>query len=207
MIGATVDQFAAQGAAMETGREVHSQAYVLGTVVVQQVGDAVPTFVISSPLRWGLRSPVGRHGDKGFRDWGYAPDPYFYPEDYYNVYPLLPSFIVVTTVIQQADAPPQRTLPQARSEMSEYHWPPSGSGSSATTYSIVSKDGRVQFATAVWVQGSALCYYRPDHSTGRMPVDSIDIQATRQRNAEQQLLWLPLENQTASYTSSSRHYE
>jgi hypothetical protein len=203
MIGATIDQLAAQSAVTtQTGVGVQFPAYVGTTVVVQLVEPGVPALVTSNPRRWGLRAPVGRHGDRRFGDWGYAPDPYFYPEEYEQTYPVPPSITVVTASIQQAATPPQPRPAPAPSEMREYHWPSSGSGSSATTYSIVGKDGRVQFVTAVWVQGNAVCYYRPDHSTGRMPLDSIDRQATRQRNAEQQLLWLPRESQADSYLTS-----
>jgi hypothetical protein len=205
MIAATVDQLAAQGVVtINTGGAVQSPASVLGTVVVQQVRDAAPAMVISNPRRWGLRGSRGRHGDRAFGDWGYAPDPYFYPEEYDDLYPVPPTFIVVTTLTRQADAPAQATPAPAKSEMREYNWPSSGSDSSKTTYSIVSRDGQVEFATAVWVQGNEIGYYRPDHSTGRMTVDSIDSQATRQRNAEQKLLWLPSESQTDSYLAAGR---
>jgi hypothetical protein len=39
----------------------------------------------------------------------------------------------------------------------------------------------------VWVQDDALCYVTPDGSESCMPIDSIDRQATLQRNAEKQL--------------------
>jgi hypothetical protein len=46
----------------------------------------------------------------------------------------------------------------------------------------------------VWVQDDAVCFVSPDGSQGRMPIDSIDRKATRQRNAEKQLnFWLPSE--------------
>jgi len=221
-----VDQLAAQGVVtLETGGGAHLSTYFVDSVVALPLGDAVPApaLVISNPGRWGLRysSAAGHgdsgladwsykppcadkpelchHGDSGFPDWGYASDPAFYPDNYGDSYTVLPSAIVAIPVIQQAYAPPQPTASApARSEMREYHWPSSGSeDSSATTFSLVSKDGRVQSATAVWVQGNALCYYTPDQSTGRMLIDSIDRESTRQLNAGKQLnFWLPPERQT-----------
>lgn len=227
IIGATIDQLAAQGfVTLETSGGAHVPAYFLASVVALPLGDAVPAppFVNLNPRRWGLPySSAGRHPDSGFADWaykppcadtpelchhgdsrfpdwGYASDPAFYPDNYGDSYAVLPSAIVAMPAIQQADALPQPTPASApaRSEMREYHWPSSNSeNSSATTFSLVSKDGRVQSAIAVWVQGNALCYYTPDQSTGRMPIDSIDREATRQLNAGKHLnLWLPLERQT-----------
>jgi hypothetical protein len=207
IIGAIVGQLAAQGLnAMETAGAAYFPAYAPRTVVALPVGYAVPTLVISNPLRWGQSSgsPAGRHGDSGYHDWGYASDPFFYPENYGDAYPVLTSAIVAMPVMQKADAPPPPT--PARPQMLEYHWPSSDSGSSATTYSIVSKDGRVLLAAAVWVKDNALCYYTPDHSTGRIRIDSIDRQATRQRNGQQQLnLWLPPERQTDLSLTSDGH--
>lgn len=216
---------AAQGVVtLETGGGAHVPTYFVGSVVALSLGDAVPApgLVISNPGRWGLpyssaarhgdsgfsdwaykppcadKPELCHHGDSGFPDWGYASDPAFYPYNYGVSHTVLPSAIVAMPVVPQADTPPQPTASApARSEMREYHWPSSGSDSSATTFSLVAKEGRVQSATAVWVQGNALCYYTPHHSTGRMLVDSIDREATRQLNAEKQLnLWLPPERQT-----------
>ena len=227
IIGAAVDQLVAQGVVtLETGGGAHVPVYFLASVVALPLGDAVPAppFVNLNPRRWGLpHSSALRPGDSGFADWaykppcadtpelchhggsrfpdsGYASDPAFYPDNYGDSYAVLPSAIVAMPAIQQADALPQPTPASApaRSEMREYHWPSSDSeNSSATTFSLVSTDGRVQSAIAVWVQGNALCYYTPDQSTGRMPIDSIDREATRQLNAGKHLnLWLPPERQT-----------
>lgn len=225
IIGAIGGQLAAQGVVtVESGGAAHVPAYFVGSVVALPVGDAVPApvLVISNPVWWGLSySSAGRHedsriadwayrppcvvnpelchhGKSGFPDWGYASDPAFYPANYGDSYTGLPSAIVSVPVIQQTDAPRQPTPASVQSEMREYHWPSLDSEhSSATTFSLVSKDGRVQSATAVLVQGNALCYYTPDQSTGRMRIDSIDREATQQLNAGKHLsLWLPPERQT-----------
>jgi hypothetical protein len=156
-----------------------------------QNGYAVPAMLVSNPLT--SRSRVGRHGDRGFADWGYAYDPYFYPDSH----AFEPSVMVIVVPTQQAQqaqpspaptpAPPKEL---AQAKVDEYHWPSSAGGSSGT-YSIVTNDGQVQLAAWVWVQGDALCYSTPEHNAGRVLIDSIDPQATRQRNAGQQLPWLP----------------
>jgi hypothetical protein len=194
MMGAMLHQLAAQNVSATATRDgAPYSGYTLGTVVALPIGNVVPALVISNPRRWF--QPPGspsRHGD-GFPDSGYASDPFFYPETYDDAYPVGPSAIVAVPVILNADTPPPPP-PTPESDMRDYHWPSSGGRSSATTYSIVSKDGKVLFAAAVWIQDNVLSYYTPDHNTGRIPIGSIDRQATRQRNAEQQIiLWLPPE--------------
>jgi hypothetical protein len=217
VIATTVGQLAAQDVGMmKTGAQ---PTYFVGSVGLQ-AGDAAP-LVISNPSRWGLSSrsiadyeysetpdwkyrppctdlpEVCHHGDSNFPDWGYASDPAFYPNNKRVAHPLLSRAIVTIPVILQPNAPAPPTPATLRSEVHEYTWQSSASDSSATTFSIVSKDGRVRLAVAVWLQGDALCYYAPDHSTGRIPLDSIDREATRQRNAEQQLsLSLPPNHET-----------
>jgi len=216
MIAPMADQLVAQGG-MQTGGAPQSPAYTLGSVMAAPVGDAVPAVVISNPRRWfppaGRSEPSGfadwrnrppcadrpelcRHGDIGFSDSGYASDPAFYPHNYVEPIQFLPSVIVVIPVIQRQNAPSPPAPAVETSDINEYDWPASGADSTATTYFIVSKDGSVISTAAVWVQDNALCYYTPEHSTGRIPIGSIDRKATRQRNAERQLsFWLPPENQ------------
>jgi hypothetical protein len=138
---------------------------------------------------WSPEPPCGRRpeppGDNGYPSWGHACDP-LYAGNNGNGY-LAPSVTVAIPQVVAAPPPARPSEPPIRPEVHEYHWPSSHSDSSATAFSIVSKDGRVQSATAVWVQDDALCYVTPDGSESRMPIDSIDRQATRQRNAEKQL--------------------
>ena len=122
--------------------------------------------------------------DKGFGYWGYACDP-LYADNNGNGYPAPSVTVAIPQVVAALPArPPELPI---RPEVHEYNWPSSPSDSSAASFSIVSKDGRVQSATAVWVQDDTLRYVTPDGSESRMPIDSIDRQATRQRNAEKQL--------------------
>lgn len=200
MIGAMADQRAPQGVnPTGTGSPVHTPAYVNRSLLTLPVGDTVPILLIADSGRWGPSIyPGARHGDTGYPDWGYASDPYFYPGKYPDPYSLPPGPSVAMPVIQKAaeSSPPIPTPAPPKPEMHEYHWPSSSSDSNSTTaYSIVSKDGRVLLAAAVWIEGSTLCYYTPDHTTGRILIDSIDRQETHRRNLQQKLnLRLPPEH-------------
>jgi hypothetical protein len=176
------------GAAMigAFGGQLAAQASSPGNVVVPSAGGAVVVPWIWNLSWWGDPSCGRPHGDNGFPSWGYACDP-LYAGNYGYSYPVAS----LTIALPQVEAPqppaPPPPPPRARLVVNEYHWPPSGDKPSAATYSIVSKDGRVESATAVWVQGDALCYVKPGGGQGRTPIVSIDRQHTRQRNAEKQL--------------------
>ena len=139
--------------------------------------------------QWGYPSCGRRHGYNSFPYWGFACDP-FYARNNGDGYPAPSVTVAIPQVVAALPARPPE--PPIRPEVHEYNWPPSPSDFSAARFSIVFKDGRVQAAIAVWVQDDALCYITPDGSEGRVPIHSIDRQATRQRNAEKQLnIWLP----------------
>src|SRR5207249_5074347 len=97
-----------------------------------------------------------------------------------------PGIIVLMPQVELPE-PPAPPPPPIRPQIREYQWPASSDDSAAASFTIVSKDQRVQSAVAVWVQDKFVCYFAPDGSSGRMPIDSIDREATRQRNAEKQL--------------------
>jgi len=145
--------------------------------------------------------PCGRPswGYDKFPYWGYACDPYY--ASYDSGYPT-PSFTITVpqVVTPQALAQPASPTP-VRPEVHEYHWLSSGSDTSAISFSIVSKNGGVESAIAVWVQDDTLCYVTLDGGQRRVPIVSIDRQATSRGNAEKQLyFWLPtakLENDMA----------
>jgi hypothetical protein len=181
MIGAMVGQLSAQ-------------TYSLGTVVVVRLGGAVPALLNPNVSWWGYPPRgwrAGRHGDMGFHDSGYASDPFYYRDDY----PAQPSVVVVMPQVVASPTPPEQPPPPIQSETREYHWPSSGNDSSPTTFSIVSKNGRIQSASAVWVHDDTLSYITPDGREGRMPIDSIDREGTCQRNAQKELNFcLPAQN-------------
>lgn len=130
---------AQSAAATEAAGSIQSALVAPGSVSVLRAGDAVPApaIVITNPSRWGLAPRTGRNGDKGYGVWGYAPDPYFYPEEYAERYALIPNLVVVPPVTQPA--PPQQPPPPAaapaapvHSDIREYHWPASATNSSGT---------------------------------------------------------------------------
>ena len=119
-----------------------------------------------------------------------------------------PNSIVVMPIegVQSADPPVQP-------EIHEYSWPNSGDlsvttpnqevriavaplrpGSGAdpsSLFSIVSKDGTVFRARALWVQDGIVHFTTVDGSVGQLPLDGVDRERTHQANAERNLK-LPL---------------
>jgi hypothetical protein len=189
--------------------QLAAQASFSGYVVTGPFGAVMLVPRTSNPNWWG-QSPCGRgpgrHGDHLFPDWGYACDPLYADTSDDN------ASAPIATAVRQVVAPPQPASPPPppapiRSEMRDYHWPSSDSNSSTTPFLIVSKDGRVQSAMVVWVQDNTLHYIKPEGGKGRMPIDSIDRRATRQRNGKQANFWLPPEDGTedalAIFPSSS----
>lgn len=88
-------------------------------------------------------------------------------------------------------APLMPPSPPARSVIREYNWPASTSHA-ASTISLVLKDGTVRLAIAVWTEDGVVHYTGRDGTVGRLPLDSINREATTRTNAEGQVtLWLP----------------
>jgi len=156
-----------------------AQSNLSGGVMVLSPGGGVLVLGWEDPS-CGRQAQAAHNADKRFPYWGYACDPLYAGNNGVG-YPALS----VTVAIPQVLAPPP-PAPIVRPEVREYHWPSSGSDSNATTFSIVSRDGRVESASMVWVQDNAVCFVTPDGDQGRIPLDSIDRKATRQRNAEKQ---------------------
>jgi hypothetical protein len=98
---------------------------------------------------------------------------------------------------QEVEAP----APPVQSEIHEYSWPISGDYSGATAngpiadpsplFSIVSKDGTVAHARALWIQDSIVHFTTVDGSGGQLPLDAVDRESTHRANAEHNLR-LPL---------------
>jgi len=111
-----------------------------------------------------------------------------YPGDYVGGYQGQAQPSVVVLMPQMAmPPPPMPPPPPARPEIREYNWPASSSSSTPETFSIVTKDHRVESAIAVCAQDGALVYITPDRTNKRIPISSVDREATRQRNAEKHL--------------------
>ena len=122
--------------------------------------------------------------------WGdfYGGDYAGYPGDYVGGYQAQAQPSVVVLMPQMAmPPPPMPSPPPARPEIREYNWPASSSSSTPEAFSIVTKDHRVESAIAVWAQDGALVYVTPDGTNKRIPISSVDREATRQRNAEKHL--------------------
>jgi hypothetical protein len=83
---------------------------------------------------------------------------------------------------EPAPEPPPTPPASIRSEMREYSWPPSSSGS-ASAFAIVLKDGTVRRASALCWQDSVLTYVAPDGASGAVEASAIDREATRRANS------------------------
>jgi hypothetical protein len=87
--------------------------------------------------------------------------------------------------------PPPPPPPPAQPRITQYNWP-KDMAPSATTYSLVRKDGRVHLAIAVWTQDQNVHYIAPDGEGGSIPLGAIDRDATMRLAAQGNLkLWLP----------------
>jgi len=100
------------------------------------------------------------------------------------------------TIIQQFTPPPAvpaEEPPAVTPQIREYRSPEAPSPAiEPATFAIVLKDGKVLSAAAVTAQGGVLQIVDPDGQHQRVPLDSIDREATRRRNAERNLrLQLP----------------
>jgi hypothetical protein len=170
------------------------RAHFPGNVVVPPIGSAVPPLGPGSPTLpahpWAWRQGLQRDNGFNFPSLGYTSyfDPFYTST---NQMQPSPSIIVVMPQME-LPPPPAPPPPPIQPQTREYNWPASSGGSAATSFSIVTKDQKVASAVAVWVQNNQLCYTAPEGSAGCMPIDSVDREATRRRNAEMQLiLWLP----------------
>ena len=133
-------------------------------------------------------------GGLGFGGYGWAPDygwgsggysgiyeGSWFPKQYGNEGQASPS-----VMLMQTPTPPLPPPEPARPVMQIYHWAETGANPQAT-YSIVSRDGVVRHAVAVWVQDSEVRYTAANGAAGRVAPAAIDCGATGRLNAEQQL--------------------
>ncbi len=127
----------------------------------------------------------GNFGGYGLLGWPAYP----YLDGYgYSTYQTQPNVVLATPYPEvPAFTPPP---PPVRSQMHEYHWPSSGDDPKAAL-SIVSTDGSVHHAIAVWVQDSMVCFVTPDGGGGHLPLSNVNRELTNQAN-KQQNLNLPL---------------
>jgi len=145
-------------------------------------GSPRPQFAPQAPQR-GMRS-------SGFYSLPYYPASY-YPGPYSESPPAAPS----VTIIQQFAPPPVAVVePPVTAHIQEYPAAAAAprSDSEPVMFAIVFKDGSVLPAAAVMTQGDALQIVDADGQHRRVPLNAIDREATRRRNAEHNLrLQLP----------------
>ena len=133
-----------------------------------------------------------RAPEHGGRFPGYSPLLY-YPATYSAPADAAPAGV---TIIQQFVPPVPAVAaeqPSVIPQIREYAAPVApASGAEPATFAIVLKNGSVLSAAAVTVQGNALQIVDPDGEHRRVPLDAIDRETTRRRNAERNLrLQLP----------------
>jgi len=92
-------------------------------------------------------------------------------------------------VIPAQEVQPEPSLP-VQPEIHEYQWP-GVSGETGSLFSIISKDGTVYRARAVWLQDSIVHFTNADGGGGQLPLDGVERESTRRANAELNLK-LPL---------------
>ena len=145
-----------------------------------------PGFSRNSDRRWRDRSDFGDYNRYSDLGWLY-PD---YYDDYWDYSPyvhddydaLRPNGTIVAPALEPVSPPPPPATPVVR----EYSWPDSASGS-ATAFAIVSKDGTVHRAIAVWVQDDSLCFTTLHGVGQQLPLNDVDGKATTRINAELKL--------------------
>jgi hypothetical protein len=119
----------------------------------------------SGALGWGYSAAFDGYGDAGYSGQYQIP-------------------IMVMPEPESYTPPPP---PPVRPELHQYTWPESGSDPTAV-FAIVSKNGNVRPAVAVWVQGDTVRYITPEDHDGRLALDSVDREATRSANAAKHLV-------------------
>ena len=160
------------------------------------LGNPLPPLRPIPPLGGSARPPIVSQGpQRGMRSSGFYSLPYYpaayYPGPYSDLAQPSPS----VTIIQQFAPPPVAAVePPVTAHIQEYA--PSAAapvpGSEPAMFAIVFKDGSVLPAAAVMTQGDALQIVDADGQHRRIPLSSIDRDATRRRNAERNLrLQLP----------------
>jgi hypothetical protein len=119
----------------------------------------------SGALGWGYSAAFDDYGDAGYSGQYQIP------------------IMILPEPASYSPPPP----PPARPELQSYTWPESGSDPAAV-FAIISKDGIVRPAVAVWVQGDVVHYITPEDHDGRLALDSVDREATRSTNAAKHLV-------------------
>jgi hypothetical protein len=148
--------------------------------------------VTGSAAGFNSRGFGGADASRGFV-WGYSENEYDdgWPPDFSDGGTQAgtpPVILVMPRMTAPAAPPPPEPV---RAVVREYVWPDSR-GKAGSPFSIVSKDGTVRFAIAVWVQTGVVHFTAPDGRAGQLALNAVDRRATAQLNAEKRLrLTLP----------------
>ena len=166
------------------------------------LGAALPPLNSSGPpagLNYGTSSGLSHGGFPGSDDYGYGFDgygygaPYGYPAPYSNV----PRFVHRLVLIQQPAVPAAPPAPPAPPEpihssiqnvkgsfIQNVKGDPKQNPSSAPVafFMIILKNGSRLTASAVWVQGSDVCYMDGTGQGHRVPLADVDRTATQELN-------------------------
>jgi len=140
------------------------------------------------PFMTGFRSERDRLGyiPAGFASWGGGFAPNYWDQAYAPACNETQSPQVIVVAPPAPPSPPPPPPEPARLVTHEYNWPDAAK-SGAGHFALVSSDGSVRFAVAVWVQDGRLQYTQTDGTAGSAPLDTIDREATRRLNAENRL--------------------
>lgn len=129
------------------------------------------------------------YGYLDYPDYGYYWD---YPRYGDSGYGFEPPPLLVTPASPAPD-PVSPPPPPPNPVLHEYSWP-EAAGDSRTAFAIVSKNGTVQRAIAVWVQEDRLCFITTEGVREDLLLSDIDRQTTAQLNSELKLkLALPIQ--------------
>jgi hypothetical protein len=131
---------------------------------------------------------VGFGGWLGYGGWGFP-----LVDDYYGAQPSPNVIVPVTINFPTPPAPPPPPPDPARLAVRTYVWSDADANANqpANTFAIVTKDGAMRSAIAVWMDGNQLHYKATEGGGGRVPLDAIDRAATLRANAQRGLK-LPL---------------
>ena len=144
----------------------------------------------SQPLMTGFRHERPDQSSSSFAPWGWFGSwgwgyPGYSPSYGCGEGPQNPQVVVVAPPQSEpAPTPPPRVEP-ARPVTHEYKWPAADNRLGAL--GVVSKDGTVRLAVAMWTQDGMLHYVTKDGVAERIAIDALDHEAMRRLNAENRL--------------------
>ncbi len=110
------------------------------------------------------------------------------------------SIVVVTAAPQPHTPAPASTPSTPAAVMHEYRWPNPGEDS-GTEFAIVSNDGAIQHAVAVWLQDGWICFVTPEGTARQLSPAEVDRQKTAQMNGQKKLKLLSIHNAQLAATN------